>query len=343
MITTLTIEGFKCFNNVSIEMKPLTLFAGQNSAGKSSAIQAILALHQDNSNPFSGRFINIGKAEELYNYRTGKESIIISADYSDSNGKKVACLKCEGLPSTLKDQKKLEQNIIYCSANRIGARDVYKKPGRDNFADSNCEYSFAYFEKHKNDRYEPDSCYVYDKGESQLKFEGQVNYWLKRILGYSISSKEIDRTDLIQVSFIDEKFKNEMRPTNVGTGVTYISEIIISGFSCKKDDLLIIENPEIHLHPAAQAAFLEFISFLISCGIQVLIETHSDHIYNGVRRCIHDDYLSLEEVAVYFFKQDDKYCSEPVRIPINEKGQATKNESGMFDQIKKDLDIILEW
>lgn len=134
-----------------------------------------------------------------------------------------------------------------------------------------------------------------------------------------------------------------VRHKNIGTGVTYIAEVIISAFSCKAGDILIIENPEIHLHPSAQSKFVDFLTFIASCGVQIIVETHSDHIYNGIRKDIHQDLIDAEDVRIYFFKQNENGCSEPILIPINETGKATVNANGLFDQIKKDLDVILGW
>ena len=74
-----------------------------------------------------------------------------------------------------------------------------------------------------------------------------------------------------------------------------------------------------------------------------MIETHSDHIYNGIRKSIRLDQIDTEKVSIYSFKQDEKGCSIPINIPINEEGKALRNTDGFFDQINKDLDVILGW
>lgn len=53
--------------------------------------------------------------------------------------------------------------------------------------------------------------------------------------------------------------------------------------------------------------------------------------------------IDAEDVSIYFFKQSENGCSVPVLIPVSETGKATVNEAGFFDQIKKDLDVILGW
>ena len=50
-----------------------------------------------------------------------------------------------------------------------------------------------------------------------------------------------------------------------------------------------------------------------------------------------------EKVCIYSFMQDENGCSIPVRIPVNEDGKALKKSEGFFDQIDKDLNVILGW
>lgn len=341
MINKLMIKGFKCFDDVSLEMKPITMLAGQNSMGKSSIIQSLLALKQG-KNPFTGKYMSIGTADELMNAYIGAEEINISADYKNMKDESQnAFVTVRGLNADSIKTKMLKSEIVYCSAERVGVKDVYEKPNDiGSGVGVNCEYAFAYFAEKGTKPVK--KLFVYDE-TTKLTLSGQVNYWLMEILGYNIFVEEIEKTELVRVFFRNQNMRISIRPKNIGTGVTYISEVIISAFSCKPGDLLIIENPEIHLHPSAQSKFVGFLVFIASCGVQIVVETHSDHIYNGVRKEIHQDSIDAEDVSIYFFKQSENGCSVPVLIPVSETGKATVNEAGFFDQIKKDLDVILGW
>ena len=77
--------------------------------------------------------------------------------------------------------------------------------------------------------------------------------------------------------------------------------------------------------------------------MQVIVETHSDHIYNAVRKCIHSDEIECDKVSIYFFEQMQDCTSTPILIPINEDGKAGRQRDGFFDQTKKDLEEILGW
>lgn len=120
-----------------------------------------------------------------------------------------------------------------------------------------------------------------------------------------------------------------------------MSILVIAALACKQEDILIIENPEIHLHPRAQSRFMEFLAFLANRGLQVIVETHSDHIYNGMRKCIKRNTLDKEKAAAYFFELDDTMQTRVERIRLNDEGAEEKHPYGMFDQFDDDLDELL--
>lgn len=337
MIHRLQIKGFKCFDDADFSFCNLTLLAGKNSMGKSTVIQAILAMIQDGNNPFAGPYINIGKISELKNKYVGSQEIelIINSNFSKKIFDDKSKIESHG---SLSDEIK----VMYLSADRIGVRDTYEtNSDNPDKIGVRCEYAYQYLAKHASDDWK-ENILVYDS-DDKLTFGGQVDYWLKRILGYTVRAEEIERTDLISVSFTNNRLRDNIRPKNVGTGVSYIAEVIIAALSCKPGDVLIIENPEIHLHPSGQSELILFLAFLAENGIQIIMETHSDHIYNGVRKCIRMDCIENTKTAVYFFDEAENGGSIPVKIPLDENGKVLLQKDGLFDQMKKDLDIILGW
>ena len=59
-----------------------------------------------------------------------------------------------------------------------------------------------------------------------------MNFWLEKIMGYRVKAREIEKTEFIQVLYSNKNIAFEMRPKNIGTGVTYITEIIIAALAC---------------------------------------------------------------------------------------------------------------
>lgn len=343
MIKKLEINNFKAFEHAELELNNFTLLAGRNSVGKTSVIQAIFAMIQNGKNPFRGEYMNIGKISEVKNAIVGGGDVQFKMQY-ECQDKLVEISKTITKTETNVSGEMSESiKVIYCSSERIGIEDTYKKYLGDEIAiGKNCDYVFHYLNVHDEDQMDAEEDFVYDSN-SKLTFGGQVSYWLNKIMGYTVKANEIEKTEFIQVLYRNDKVPFEMRPKNVGTGVTYITELIIAALACKEGDVLVIENPEIHLHPSGQSELVKLLAFLAQCGVQIIVETHSDHIYNGIRKCIHQDEIDSDKASIYSFKQDEKGCSVPINIPINEEGKALKNSEGFFDQINKDLDVILGW
>ena len=114
--------------------------------------------------------------------------------------------------------------------------------------------------------------------------------------------------------------------------------IIVSGVIAKEGEILIVENPEAHLHPKAQSELAKFLAKVSSCGIQILIESHSDHILNALRIAVLDKILSNEDLSILYFSQ--KIGQSVVQIPIHSDGKIEEWPDGFFDQMDKDFERL---
>lgn len=85
MLNSVKIQGFKCFKEAKIRFSNFTLLAGKNSTGKSTVIQAVLALYQESASSLAGKYMNIGTVSEVKNWITGSRKISLEAEY-DSQG-----------------------------------------------------------------------------------------------------------------------------------------------------------------------------------------------------------------------------------------------------------------
>ena len=229
-----------------------------------------------------------------------------------------------------------EMAVFYLPANRDSAKDTFPmNMEAESSIGTNGEYVIDYYAHHSGDVL--DESVIADTSLKTL--EGQVNYWLRLLTGYTL--KVLPQGESFVVNYKNASGR-EIRPYHVGTGVSYISAMLIICLSMSKSGLVIIENPEIHLHPKAQAVLVDFFSFIARSGRQMLIETHSDHLFNGVRRLIAQKQLSKEDCSISFFKQQPSSESVPVFIELTEKGRMTKYEKGLFDQFDDDLDALLQ-
>lgn len=93
---------------------------------------------------------------------------------------------------------------------------------------------------------------------------------------------------------------------DVGYGVGLQVPILLQAIICSKSDFmqtLIIEQPEIHLHPALHAKFIEVL-IKYAGDTNLIIETHSEHIIRKIQVLVKKDILDLEKVKIYYFKND---------------------------------------
>ena len=141
----------------------------------------------------------------------------------------------------------------------------------------------------------------------------------------------------------DNKPLDNLRAENIGYGISYTLPVIVALLSATPNSLIIIENPEAHLHPAGQAELAKLITLVASNGVQVFIETHSDHIISGIQlacKAYEKDNtmgISRDDVALYYFKNDsnNRLHIEPVKIL--ETGILDYQPKGFFDQAENDM------
>lgn len=343
MLAKIRVQGFKCFECEELTLKNLNLFTGINSAGKSSMIQAILLLMQQKENvqnPLNGKYIQLGLIQDVKNTVTNAKKVEVSVEIEETKEKCQLELHADREFSSENMEAISKWDFIYLSAERMGVSDVYLQNLTDEYRiGTRGEYAFDYLSQNKWDPLcEPDFQYP----KVGVNLGSQVDYWLDYIMGYQVTAERVLGTEVVRVSYSRKRNgSREVKPSHVGTGVSYIASVIVSALSCKKGSLFIIENPEIHLHPGAQSKLLEFLSFLAARGLQIIVETHSDHIFNGLRKSMKQKRISAEQERVYFFKLDEHYLSRPVFIKIDENGIIKNYEKGFFDQFDEDLDDLL--
>ncbi len=164
--------------------------------------------------------------------------------------------------------------------------------------------------------------------------------------GCELETKPVPYTNNVVLGMRTSRRTEFCSPTNVGFGLTQVLPIVVAALSAKENDLLLIEHPEVHLHPSGQAAMGEFLASVANAGVQVILETHSDHVLNGIRRAVKSGVLSNSHVALHFFRalRDDQ-CSEPQveSLMVNENGNIDNWPDGFFDQFDKDMNYFVDW
>ncbi len=372
MINKICVSALKSINDIKIDCSDLNLFVGTNSSGKSTFLQALLLFAQKRLN---GKYISVGEFREVRNYNMPNNKIRIELyennkikpdwiefienkendSYIVKNGiKDYEIFKIEKIMGREKGDQACynfdDDNFHYLSCHRIGVSDIYAK-NMINETDFGIdgEYSLAYLLKNEAKTVSEDL--VMDNSNFTNSLLGQVNYWLSYIIDTNLSITDLKKTNYLQVKY-NNNYRNKSsdalycRPVNIGSGVSYLVSIIISCLGSSEGDVLIIENPEIHLHPKAQSKLCEFLYFISKANRQVFIETHSDHIFNGLRVGIATKKMKQEEISVNFFELDEKNETQCNPIIFGEYGKVIGTNKNMdinnlFDQFDIDLDRML--
>lgn len=180
---------------------------------------------------------------------------------------------------------------------------------------------------------------------NSLNLRDQVEAWMGEISpGTRINLTSNSAMDLMGLQY-SYGLSNLYRPTNVGFGITYTLPILVAILAAEKDTLILLENPEAHLHPKGQAKIGELLSLAANSGVQLLVETHSDHILNGIRVAVHNGKLNPDDVQLYYFQRQEKQelvVTEVISPQIDRNGRIDQWPDGFFDEWDKSLEILLE-
>lgn len=351
MLKTIEIKSLKSIEDVVIKFSNLNIFVGPNSAGKSTILQSLLLLSQNSNSEFglNGFLVSLGDFREARNFNvksdyisikatTGDEYLLLKFIESSENNLGYNIISETGDKSNIRDYFDFSKGKFnFLSSERIGYQDVYiKNMSNTQKIGINGEYAINYLKVNSNLRLDNKMI----KFETDYTLLAQVNYWLNYIVNADIRIEDLNGTDVIKVSYEVGEAKN-LRPKNIGAGTSYLVSIIILCLSSSENDILIIESPEIHLHPSAQSKLCEFLYFICSGNRQLFVETHSDHIFNGVRAGIATNKMRKDNIKINYVELDKNNCSKIENIDIENNGKIKNNYPELFNQFDYDLDKML--
>jgi predicted ATPase len=203
------------------------------------------------------------------------------------------------------------------------------------------EFALQYLKEHGPDIVRSD-CLGKDKDLNQL-----VQEWLKVIspgVNASVDINKMLNVSELRFQFTEGKERTNLyRCVNVGFGLTYVLPIIVSLLSAQTGDVIILENPEAHIHPAGQRKLGELIGMVGQSGAQIIVETHSDHIMNGIRIATRKGLLDKDNTNfVYFYKDEtDDYRHKCVIPHMDNRGKFDQWPEGFFDEWDNSLMDLL--
>ena len=376
MITGLEISNFKSHKHTCIQLGYLTVLTGINGCGKTSVIQSLLLLRQsflknrlalglDLNQPLC----NIGIADDAL-YQLAENGIIKFVFSTDDNKEYVFEFDAEkGLKDSFIRKHQYNEaasriedldgislfnnDFQYISASRWGGKSIFPK---ESFAvevqkqisqsEGQGELVAHFLYKYGNENI----LNYYDTDKQDLSLLAQVIYWEQKIspnVTINVEAGRDNNSFTIGYGFDgeDEQTKpiRDLHAENIGFGISYTLPVIVAILSAKPGALVIIENPEAHLHPQGQSELAKLISKAASFGVQIIIETHSDHIINGIQIACKEHGENAERgidnslVKVYSFYGKVKQVSQKEEIVIKSDGLLELQPKGFFDQAENDM------
>ena len=364
MLQQIVLQNFKCFDVLDVSCAPLTLLCGLNGMGKSSVIQSLLVLRQSfqsgalmrGSLMLDGSMADLGTGMDVL-FQGAEEDVIVfelhgsnvspchlSFDYSETADN----LKSSGsveLPEPWGAMPPFGGGLFYVSADRTGPQKSY--PQSESFAQrgdlgARGEYTLNYLHSHESESLAENDPRCQDHSNRLLR--SVVERWLQEISpGVHLDFEAVRSADTLIPGFsFDQKGDVATRPfraTNVGFGLSYILPVL-TAMLAPPGTLCLIENPEAHLHPQGQTRMAELAVRAAIAGVQVIVETHSDHFLDGVRISVRDGLITPEQTAIHYFEREGNSVS--VMSPdIDTDGRLSDWPRGFFDQHEENLMKLL--
>ncbi len=364
MIDKIVLKNFKCHKDFEAQMRNLNILTGSNASGKSSLVQAVLLAfkgwessekRQVSTNKVFG--VNLGIPINIVSEELEQKDIEIGLFMEGIENRIVLDLPEDNEEIYLNirnyeeivEQKTLRRNLdkirlFFLNAERQGPRIVSfireEMPFSVGTAGENTGFILSEMDKNqkrKGGLRLPEALKISDID----RFSANCEAWLNLIVPETRLRYSVD----LEKNFTTLMMQNQGEfhlPVATGFGISYVLPVVVQALAASAvgDSLLIIENPEAHLHPLSQSRLGKFLSLVGANGVQIILETHSEHIIDGCRIQAAKE-KQCENMQILFFekKDNDSVCSQ---IKIQENGELETWPEGFFDQKRLDLRELLE-
>lgn len=376
MLDALHLSSFKCFETLDLPLGKLTVLSGINGGGKSSVIQSLVLLAQtlderewSKSLLLNGPSLTLGNASDIINQTTGRRQLGLGAS---TGGRKVvwtfsaqdrramaldlsavevngASLDLSGpirwlLPEAEAGACAIVQHlrcISWLSAERTGPRELLPLLDAQHHRQVGMRGELAAGLLYWRES-DPVAARLLIEGEPPTLFH-QVRARMRQFFpGCNLQVLPIEGASAVSLRLRSNAKSDLQRPQNVGFGLTQLFPVLVELLAANAGNVVIVENPEVHLHPKAQQDIGELLALVASCGVQVIVETHSDHVLNGVRLAVKGHgAVAPSEVEIHFFSRDSDGASRRVSPKIDADGRLDAWPEGFFDQFNQALAALL--
>jgi predicted ATPase len=356
MLDFIRIQRFKSLNDARFPLSSLNLFSGLNGMGKSSLIQTLLLLRQSQEqNTLSekglllkGEYVSVGTGQDILSENAEKETIEFTLVWNNQEPvhfifkySSKSDLQPLGKKFQLPQQESslFNKNFQYLSADRISPKTAYEASDyyiQDlNSIGNHGEYTAHYIAENSLKPLAIEA--LKHKDAPSFGLLDNLDKWMSEISpGIRIHAKPHQAMNSVALSYAFEQGKEvtaDFKPQNVGFGLTFVLPVLVTILRAKPGDLLIIENPEAHLHPGGQSVLGKLCSIAATNGVQLFIESHSDHFLNGIRVAVKEGHIPENKVKLFFLERGTLVHETRVVSPeIDKLGRISMWPKGFFDE-----------
>lgn len=378
MINKVSLEGFKCFGKRTLfPLSQVSILTGLNGRGKSTLIQAILSTTQSltqsglSSIEWNGALVSLGEFDDVLTRGFDSGEIGFGFETDDNVDK---TLSFSLRKDNTKSQSALFSSLLVDGVDRVtemglmtadnerlmdadGKMLIVKELGST--SDIVSWHNFRNASYVSADRQGPVNRVKYVVQDDKLHLDVHGSNLLNILEAMTDQQRESVRkamSEILRGGSLSVVKENEdvvlsldstdsgalFKPTNVGYGYGYILSTLVALELAEEKSLFVIENPEAHLHPGAQAALTEHLLQVTNAkSLQLIIETHSDHIINTCLVEVKKKRISPEAISLLFFgKEADDVC-DVRRLDITDQGRVKDAPVDFFDQIDKSLEVLV--
>jgi predicted ATPase len=376
MLDALYLASFKCFETLDLPLGKLTVLSGINGGGKSSVIQSLVLLAQtldarewSKSLLLNGPSLTLGSASDVINQTTGRRQLVLGA--SAGNRRVAWTFSAQDRRAMALDLSAVEVNgvsldlsgpirwllpeaeasgcaivqhlrcISWLSAERTGPRELLPLLDAQHHRQVGMRGELAAGMLYWRES-DSVSTRLLIEGEPATLFH-QVRARMRQFFpGCDLQVLPIEGASAVSLRLRSNAKSDFQRPQNVGFGLTQLFPVLVELLAASPGDVVVVENPEVHLHPKAQQDIGELLALVASCGVQVIVETHSDHVLNGIRLAVKGrGSVAPNEVEIHFFYLDSDGASRRLTPKIDADGRLDAWPEGFFDQFDQALAALL--
>ena len=363
MITEMYIENFKSLKRAKVKLNALNVLTGLNGVGKSSFFQPLLLVFQSDELgksiiELNGPLVKTGVGRDVLYQFAHDEKIVFGmsidneqylweCDYQKDKDVLISNSRCPDTKSMIL-REKVEQ-FHYINSIRHGPLDIYPKSSEVSEKRQigiMGEYAPYYLDLFGNDYIVPEIM-RHPKAVSETLLS-QINAWMKEISpGVSLSTQSVSTINIVTLHYQFEygnSKTNLFLPKNVGSGISYVVPIILVLLTAEKGKTIIIENPESHIHPRGQAEIGKLIALAAQNGAQIFVETHSDHILNGIRVAVKEKIIDRDKVNILFFDKESTESEQYAKITpikVDKNGALSDYPDNFMDEWSNQLSKLI--